>query len=1816
MAKKIKKIKIKVSNSEKSNIENSGKILSHKTPSQIMQAPDLRDLGDLKMDGLNLKMKNRRPMSVFQGITIGLVIAGLFSFGIYVFAVPPTSTYDPGETLNPSCNPGDTNCKVTGPVPYTGATAALDLGAQNFTTTGIATQRTLRLSGSTSGYVGLQGAAVAGTTTYTLPAADGTSGQFLQTNGTGALAWASSSPGGATTQVQFNTSSAFDGDAEFVWNTTTKLLTVTGQISAFEAGLRNEGFGSGALAVVATGGNDNTALGYNALTANTTGTRNTGVGTSAMITSTIANDVTGLGYNVLNLNTGNNNTAIGSTVLDTNSTGADNTGVGYAALTANTTGGNNVAMGSFALTANTTGGDNVAMGYNALGGNTTGGTNTAMGRSALSANTTGDSNIAMGYSALSGNTTGTRNTGIGTSAMLTSATSTDVTGLGYNVLNLNTGSFNTAIGSTALDTNSTGANNTGIGYAVLTANTTASNNTALGYNALTANTTGTQNTAIGSQALQVNTTAINNTGVGWNALAATTTGGSNTAIGSNAGQSNTTGDVNTAVGNQALQLNTTGQGNTVIGYLGLQVNTTASWNTGVGYSVMKLNTTGAQNTALGTSALDANTTGNNNVAVGYDAGGLNTTGSSNIFLGRESGDTATITDSNMFIAGSTSYAINNVWFGKGVVNATPTTYTINGTGGSGTNIAGAALQIAGGKGTGNAAGGSIIFQTSAAGATGTTLQSLTEDLRLSGGIMQPSKAAADAVAYAINSRKARGTVAAPTVITTGDDLLTISGYGYVGAVNTYQEAANITIDSAGTIADTATGVGGVIRFNTAAVGAEPTERFAITNTGELLVAGSAGTSGQVLTSGGASAAPSWAAAGALSALTAATATNTIANGTNSGQVWNWALTANSVNAFTFGETTAATGGTSTAGVPNQVLLRANTLAASTMSPLSVYSRGNHVFSVSPTTSQILATNGSNLVPAYSFAGDSQYGLWASGGAVFITSGALDDFTIIDQTGDSMMMVNRNRMRIKKGTAASPGLQGHAADANTGDGIWWPAANTLATSVAGVENFRIAAGVFQPSQAAADVVAYAINSRKARGTVASPTVITTGDDLLTVSGYGYVGAVNTYVEAANILIDSTGTIADTTTGVGGIIRFNTRAVGGAMTEAFRVQGGTAPQILAANGTIAAPAYSFANGTNAGFAYDTAGAQEISVMIGGVQRIQIRDTQIYVPAGSAGTIGLTDNTSANAGLFWPAAGVLGISVTQLENSRFIGASGTQAWQPSNAGAVTTAYAINSRKARGTVAAPTVITTGDDLLTVSGYGYVGAVNTYQEAANITIDSAGTIADTATGVGGVIRFNTAAVGAEPTERVVIDNAGNVGIGTASFGTNAVGVLGIKNGTIPASSPVDMVQLYAEDIVASSELRVRDEAGNVTTLSPHNFTLFTPEKDYVLPWSFTSENAVKDIRINVDMYGAVQALEALTGKEFIHAEKISTDEMVDRSGERDNSKKKFPSTSTSEGFHSTGMGATISQNVAAVKDAFSSLGLIIVNGIANLQELVAQKITVKEAQIKTADVENLQLKDKATGEIYCAWIADGEWVKVKKECSNVVAHAPAQVIVGGQFPPQTTPTPAPAPNETAEQLKQILDETQKVISGAKSAQQSVNQIIKNVTESVQNAADEAAKKATQQIKQQLDKKTKEKETEEKAKPDKKTEGKAEIETKVQTQLNPAPAKQTASVVRAGDFIKDGATTLFEKMADFAGWIIVKITPDVVKNALANVTQGSQIFTVSLIQPTTNVIKDALDDLTQGSQIFTALLMQNVQYMSQVTAGLIEPVADILLFRK
>ena len=107
--------------------------------------------------------------------------------------------------------------------------------------TGALSSPQIRLLGSSSGYVGLQGAAAAGSTTYTLPSADGSTGQALVTNGSGTLSWATA---GGSVSISNDTSTATDvypafmgatsGTASTIYTGNAKLLykPSTGELKA------------------------------------------------------------------------------------------------------------------------------------------------------------------------------------------------------------------------------------------------------------------------------------------------------------------------------------------------------------------------------------------------------------------------------------------------------------------------------------------------------------------------------------------------------------------------------------------------------------------------------------------------------------------------------------------------------------------------------------------------------------------------------------------------------------------------------------------------------------------------------------------------------------------------------------------------------------------------------------------------------------------------------------------------------------------------------------------------------------------------------------------------------------------------------------------------------------------------------------------------------------------------------------------------------------------------------------------------------------------------------------------------------------------------------------------------------------------------------------------------------------------------------------------------------------------------------------------------------------------------------------------------
>ena len=247
--------------------------------------------------------------------------------------------------------------------------------------------------------------------------------------------------------------------------------------------------------------------------------------------------------------------------------------------------------------------------------------NLGVGETALDALTTGDNNVALGYDALKANTTGGKNLAIGKGALDAADTESNNIAIGYDALG----------GAVAGGEYNVAIGNYALDAAVGGGTNEGDYNVAVGDNTLSANTTGSYNTATGAWALNANTTGKSNTGIGLEALT-----------------KNTTGDYNTGIGEGALYTNVSGDGNTAIGEAALKVST-GNYNTAVGAESLEANT-GTSNTAVGTEAGEATTTGGNNVFVGADAGDANTTGQQNIIIGSGS-DASAVNAENQIVIG-------------------------------------------------------------------------------------------------------------------------------------------------------------------------------------------------------------------------------------------------------------------------------------------------------------------------------------------------------------------------------------------------------------------------------------------------------------------------------------------------------------------------------------------------------------------------------------------------------------------------------------------------------------------------------------------------------------------------------------------------------------------------------------------------------------------------------------------------------------------------------------------------------------------------------------------------------------------------------------------------------------------------------------------------------------------------------------------------------------------------------------------------------------------------------------------------------------
>lgn len=411
--------------------------------------------------------------------------------------------------------------------------------------------------------------------------------------------------------------------------------------------------GTGANAIEGT-----IAIGYQALSALTSGANSTAIGYQAGKAITTASNSTFIGYNAGQEHvTGDSNTAIGTNAMyDSNGVAGYhntflgvNSGAGGWTTSAPTY---NVGIGNFTLDGAMNGANNnVALGYSALGAVTTGHSNVGLGSNALDAVTSGHTSVGIGRGAGGSLTTGYAQVAIGYNALATEDAGLGSVAVGYQALhnqNVDGDSGNVAVGS-----------NSGHGV------TTGTNNSLLGFRSGVSITTGSANVAIGANSGDSITSGANNALLGFESAKSMTIGAHNVAIGREALATEDVGNIAIGIGSYALfsqnsDSDNEQSGNISIGYSSSYYNVTGTNNTALGSFAMQgaSGQSNSNNTAIGYKGLFAVTTGDNNVAVGSSAGDSITTGSNNVIIGYGS-EASAVGASNQIVIGASTTGLGD-----------------------------------------------------------------------------------------------------------------------------------------------------------------------------------------------------------------------------------------------------------------------------------------------------------------------------------------------------------------------------------------------------------------------------------------------------------------------------------------------------------------------------------------------------------------------------------------------------------------------------------------------------------------------------------------------------------------------------------------------------------------------------------------------------------------------------------------------------------------------------------------------------------------------------------------------------------------------------------------------------------------------------------------------------------------------------------------------------------------------------------------------------------------------------------------------------
>ena len=194
----------------------------------------------------------------------------------------------------------------------------------------------------------------------------------------------------------------------------------------------------------------------------------------------------------------------------------------------------------------------------------------------------------------------------------------------------------------------------------------------------------------------------------------------------------------------------------------------------------------------------------------------------------------------------------------------------------------------------------------------------------------------------------------------------------------------------------------------------------------------------------------------------------------------------------------------------------------------------------------------------------------------------------------------------------------------------------------------------------------------------------------------------------------------------------------------------------------------------------------------------------------------------------------------------------------------WAAKARPSSGDYTTDTFIQEDDIIFKFFGAGFQGTDgqgNSVFNNASASVDMYATENHSASTNGGGLRIQTlntgtdAASGAETTKIDVTDSVKILNPKAATTAALSVeGSIRLKNTSNP-SNVTDSAHIFAKDDGSTSEVYVRDEAGNETKISPHNQSG---------EWEYLSRNVNTGKVVRINMEEMIRDIEKLTGKTYI----------------------------------------------------------------------------------------------------------------------------------------------------------------------------------------------------------------------------------------------------------------------------------------------------------------------------------------------------------------